>query len=137
MSFLYRTGLTVTRKRPYIDWANGLDEDGPDLTPELAGDRRTIYLVPESDDEPALACFRGKVASLLSASPGGLGGLRGLVHLRAILGNIGIIVLPDQVAVARAHEAFQPDGSLTEPAQQASIEALGKTLASILMKLRA
>lgn len=55
MSFLYRTGLTVTRKQPYIEWANGLDDDGPDLTPELAGDRRTIYLVPESDDEPDVA----------------------------------------------------------------------------------
>jgi hypothetical protein len=55
MSFLYRTGLTVTRKQPYIDWANGLDDDGPDLTQELAANRRTIYLVPESDVEPDVA----------------------------------------------------------------------------------
>ena len=87
--------------------------------------------------EPPAAGFRGKAAALMSASPGALGGLRGLVHLRSILGNIGVIVLPDQVAVARAHEAFGPDGSLTDPKQQAGIEALGKTLASILMKLRA
>jgi chromate reductase, NAD(P)H dehydrogenase (quinone) len=39
--------------------------------------------------------------------------------------------------VARAHQAFRPDGSLTDPEQQAGIEALGKALASILMKLRA
>jgi hypothetical protein len=38
--------------------------------------------------EPPLVAFRGKVARLMSASPGGLGGLRGLVHLRSILGNI-------------------------------------------------
>ena len=50
---------------------------------------------------------------------------------------IDLIVLPDQIAVARAHEAFQPDGSLSDPKQQAGIEALGKALASILMKLRA
>jgi chromate reductase, NAD(P)H dehydrogenase (quinone) len=87
--------------------------------------------------EPPLVAFQGKVATLMSASPGALGGLRGLVHLRSILGNIGVIVLPDQVAVARAHEAFQPDGSLIDPKQQAGIEALGKTLASFLMKLRA
>jgi chromate reductase len=59
------------------------------------------------------------------------------VHLRSILGNMGVIVLPDQIALARAHEAFRPDGSLTEATQQAGIEALGKTLASLLMKLRA
>jgi chromate reductase len=87
--------------------------------------------------EPPLVAFRGKVAALMSASPGTLGGLRGLVHLRSILGNMGVIVLPDQVAVARAHEAFRPDGSPAEPRQQASIEALGKTLASFLMKLKA
>ncbi len=87
--------------------------------------------------EPALVVFRGKVATLMSASPGALGGLRGLVHVRSILGNIGVIVLPDQIAVAKAHEAFQPDGSLVDPKQQAGIERLGKTLASLLMKLKA
>jgi NAD(P)H-dependent FMN reductase len=87
--------------------------------------------------EPPLVAFRGKVATLMSASPGALGGLRGLVHVRSILGNIGVIVLPDQIAVAKAQEAFQSDGSLTDPKQQAGIEALGKTLASFLMKLKA
>ena len=81
--------------------------------------------------------FRGKVATLMSASPGGLGGLRALVHVGSILGNIGVIVLPDQIAVAKAHEAFKPDGSLKDPKQQAGIEALGNTLASFLMKLKA
>jgi chromate reductase, NAD(P)H dehydrogenase (quinone) len=47
-----------------------------------------------------------------------------------------VIVLPDQIAVAKAREAFQPDGSLVDPKQQAGIEALGKTLASFLMKLK-
>jgi chromate reductase len=81
--------------------------------------------------------FRGKVATLMSASPAALGGLRGLIHLRSILGNIGVIVLPDQVAVPKAHEAFQPDGSLNDAKQQVGIEALGRTLASFLMKDKA
>jgi len=87
--------------------------------------------------EPSLVAFRSKVATLMSASPGALGGLRGLVHVRSILGNIGVIVLPDQIAVARAHEAFRPDGSLLDPNQQAGIEGLGKTLASFLVKVKA
>src|SRR5262245_44939761 len=61
--------------------------------------------------EPSLMAFRSKVATLMSASPGALGGLRGLVHVRSILGNIGDRDLPEQIAVARAHEAFNPDGS--------------------------
>lgn len=87
--------------------------------------------------EPPLACFTGKVAALMSASPGALGGLRGLVHVRAILGNIGVLVLPEQVAVPRAHEAFQPEGVLKDAKQQASVERLGERLAQMLVKLRA
>lgn len=87
--------------------------------------------------EPPLAAFRGKVAALMSASPGALGGLRGLVHLRSILGNIGVIVLPDQVAVPQAHEAFQADGTLKDPKRQAAVEGLGRTLAEFLAKLKA
>jgi NAD(P)H-dependent FMN reductase len=86
--------------------------------------------------EPSLVAFRGKVATLMSASPGALGGLRGLVHVRSILGNIGVVVLPEQIAVAKAPEAIRPDGSLTDSKQEAAIEGLGKTLASFLMKLK-
>ena len=60
-------------------------------------------------NEPSLLAFKGKTAVLMSASPGNLGGLRGLVHLRAILGNIGMIVLPDQIAVPKAYEAIDSD----------------------------
>jgi len=86
--------------------------------------------------EPSLLAFRDKVATLMSASPGALGGLRGLVHVRSILGNLGVIVLPDQIALAKAHEAFQPDGSLVDPKRQAGVEGLGKTLALFLVKLK-
>src|ERR1700758_1959235 len=77
--------------------------------------------------EPSLVAFRSKVAALMSASPGALGGLRALVHVRSILGNIGVIVLPDQIAIAKAHEAFKQDGSLVDPKRQEGVEGLGKT----------
>jgi NAD(P)H-dependent FMN reductase len=86
--------------------------------------------------EPSLVAFKGKVATLMSASPGALGGLRGLVHVRSILSNIGVIVLPDQIAVPKAKDAIKPDGSLVDPKQQAGIEGLGRTLASFLMKFK-
>jgi chromate reductase len=85
--------------------------------------------------EPALVAYTGKAAALMSASPGALGGLRGLVHLRSILGNIGVVVLPDQLAIARAFEAFNEDGSLKDVKQQAGIIKLGASLANLLQKL--
>jgi NAD(P)H-dependent FMN reductase len=86
-------------------------------------------------NEAPLAAFAGKVATIMSASPGALGGLRGLVHLRSILGNIKVLVLPDQVAVPKAYEAFNVDGTLKDPKQQQSIEQLGDGLTKILLKL--
>ena len=76
-------------------------------------------------NEPALAAFKGKIAGLMAASPGQLGGVRGLAVLRSILSNIGVIVIPTQMAIARANEAFDEDGSLKDERQQAGIEAVG------------
>ncbi|MBI4784241.1 MAG: NAD(P)H-dependent oxidoreductase [Oscillatoriophycideae cyanobacterium NC_groundwater_1537_Pr4_S-0.65um_50_18] len=88
-------------------------------------------------NEPGLAAFVDKVAAIMSASPGALGGLRGLVPLRMLLGNIRILVLPDQVAIPKAYEAFDLDGSLKDAKQQASVEHLGKRVTTILSKLNA
>ncbi|MBD2042795.1 NADPH-dependent FMN reductase [Microcoleus sp. FACHB-672] len=90
---------------------------------------------PASPDEPMLACFSDKVAAIMSASPGGLGGLRGLVSLRSLLGNIKVIVLPDQVAIPKIHEAFNADGTLKDLQQQASIEKLGENVTKVVSKL--
>ncbi|MFS0758197.1 NAD(P)H-dependent oxidoreductase [Noviherbaspirillum sp. 1P10PC] len=87
------------------------------------------------DGQDGLAPYRNKVAVLMSASPGSYGGLRGLVHVRAILGNIGVIVLPEQLAVGKAHEAFSLDGSMQNPKMQQSVETLGRTLATTLARL--
>lgn len=89
----------------------------------------------ESDDEPALAAYRGKTALLLSASPGGFGGMRGLVHLRSILGNIGVIVLPDQVAVPKAHEVFDGEGGIKDERTAGQVTRVVKGLVDFLKKL--
>lgn len=87
-------------------------------------------------DEPPLIAFQNKVAVLMSASPGALGGLRGLVHLRAILGNINVLVLPEQRAVSAAHEEFAEDGSLKNAKLQQAIEGLGGRLVEVLSRLK-
>ncbi len=89
----------------------------------------------ETKEEPPLACFNKKVAAILSASPGGLGGMRALVPLRAMLENIGVLVLPGQVAISRAHEAFDANGILKDAKQDAAVRSLSAELAKILSKL--
>lgn len=89
-----------------------------------------------SPGEAPLAGFTGKVATLMSASPGVLGGLRGLVTVRSLLANIGVIVLPNQVAVPKAHEAFDSEGKLKDPKQQASIESIARDLVGVVRKLK-
>ena len=40
--------------------------------------------------------------------------MRGLVNVRWILGNIGVLVIPEQHALAKAHEAFDASGKLID-----------------------
>ena len=77
-----------------------------------------------SDDEAPLAAYKGKVAGLVSASPGAFGGLRGLVTVRSILGNIGVLVVPTQFALGKAHEAFDAEGTLTDDRAKKSLGAV-------------
>ena len=66
-----------------------------------------------------LSAFRGKLCALVAASPGSLGGLRGLVHVRAILEGVGVFVIPQQLAVSAAHKVFDDEGAwLDETAEQ-------------------
>ena len=62
----------------------------------------------------ALSAFRGKVAGLMGASISPFGGLRGITHLRQILGTIQTVVATEQVLVPAAHAAFDEAGALKE-----------------------
>jgi chromate reductase, NAD(P)H dehydrogenase (quinone) len=86
-------------------------------------------------NETSLECFKDKVVGLMSASPGALGGLRGLVHVRSILSNIGVLVLPDQMAIGQANRAFDETGNLNDQAQHVAIIQLGSKLASVTARL--
>jgi len=86
----------------------------------------------DSPEEPAISALTGKSAVIMATSPGGLGGLRGLVPLRMLLGNLGITLLPDQIAIPSAFQAFSPDGHLVDPKQESKVKALGAKLAGHL-----
>jgi len=89
----------------------------------------------DSPDEPPISALAGKSAVVMATSPGGLGGLRGLVPLRMLLGNLGITLLPDQIAIPSAFQAFGPDGQLVDPKQETKVQALGAALALQLKKI--
>ena len=73
-------------------------------------------------DEPN--AFKGKIAGLLAASPGNLGGVRGLLTVRQVLTTLGVLVVPTQFAVSHAASAFAEDGSLKDERQHESVRAV-------------
>ncbi len=67
---------------------------------------------------------RGKVVGVLSASPGGLGGLRSQSHLVPLLLNLMCWVAPRNYALSRAGDAFDAQGALTGEAHVKSVQAV-------------
>jgi NAD(P)H-dependent FMN reductase len=87
-------------------------------------------------DEPSAVAFRGKVAALLAASPGNLGGIRGLFTVRQVLTTLGTLVIPTQFGLARANEAFDEDGSLKDAGQQKTVDTVASELVRIVGRLK-
>jgi chromate reductase, NAD(P)H dehydrogenase (quinone) len=89
----------------------------------------------KENGEAPLEAFSGKVAAIMSASPGGLGGIRGLVQLRAMLENIQVMVIPDQVTISMAHDLFLEDGKIKDSKKHDQIKQVASKLVSITSKL--
>lgn len=91
---------------------------------------------PEEGVAEGLAAYRGKVAALVATSPGPLGGLRGLVHVRAILSGIGVHVVPGDVAVGNGFQAFTEEGGLADEGVAArlrgTVEVLVRTTRALM-----
>jgi len=90
----------------------------------------------ESKDETPLSAYKDKIAAVLSASPGALGGLRSLLTLRAILSHVGVLVIPSQHALGKAGEAFEADGSLKDVKIRQRIEEICKELVSVIQRMK-
>jgi NAD(P)H-dependent FMN reductase len=82
------------------------------------------------EGEVPMEVYRTRVFALGSASPGGLGGLRGLSQFRLVLElGIGALVLPDQFALPRAAKAFDEHGHLKNKDQQEQLKTVIQKLA--------
>jgi chromate reductase len=80
--------------------------------------------------ESGLEVFRSRVFAISGASPGYYGTMRSLINLRQILAvGMGALVIPQQVAVPKAAEAFEEDGSLKNEAMQNTFKNVVEHLA--------
>lgn len=118
--------------------AEGLLVASPEYNSAISGTLKNAFdwVSRPAPGEKPLACFKGKVAALCAASTGALGGIRGLASVRLILGNLGVVLLPDQVALPKAAEAFDDDGNVVDPARRKSLMELGAALARATRALR-
>ena len=85
-------------------------------------------------NEPS--AFRERIAGLLAASPGNLGGVRGLFTVRQVLTTLGVLVVPTQFALSQAPAAFAEDGSLKDERQQEAVKAVVEELIRVATALR-
>lgn len=77
-----------------------------------------------------LMVYKSRVFALGSASPGGFGGMRGLIVLRQTLVlGLGALVLPDQISVSRANDAFDDAGRLKDKTQMHLLTSVIEKLA--------
>lgn len=84
-----------------------------------------------------LAATTNKPAALLSASPGPGGALRSMNFLRQYLQMaFAMLVVPQQFALGRAHEAFDEAGGLKDARAAQSVQSVLDALAGVAQALR-
>lgn len=118
--------------------ADGILLSSPEYNGSLSGVLKDVidWASRPEPNEPPLVAFKDKPIQLMSASPGGLGGIRGLIHLRGLLGGIQMICMPQQHCVAKAHEMFDASGNMIDDKQREIVEGLGKKLVELVRKLK-
>ena len=89
------------------------------------------WLSRKHGDEAHMAAYNGKIAAVMAASPGGLGGIRALPHLRYILEGIGVMVVPETIALGSSYQAFDDNGNLKDEGMQQRVVAMAKRLMEV------
>ncbi len=83
-----------------------------------------------AEGETGLEVYRTRVFAISGASPGYYGAMRSLLTVRQVLAvGIGAMVIPQQLALPRANNAFEEDGSLKDEAQQKMLTGVVEALA--------
>lgn len=122
---------SARKLKTLFDAADGLLLACPEYNAGIPGTLKNAldWVSRSAPGERPLQAFKGKVAALCSASPGALGGSRGLLQVRLVLSGIGVVVLPGQVSLPKANEAFDDEGNVLDPARRKALMELGAALA--------
>ena len=64
-------------------------------------------------DGISVSPYHGKVGAIASCSPGAMGGISMLYHLRDVLVRLGVLLISEQIAVGNAGSAFDESDNLT------------------------
>ena len=125
---------SMSRLKRIIAGANGLAISTPEyngFVPPLLVNAFSWVSRPEGD-EASCAAFAGKVAAVMAASPGSLGGVRVVPRLRDFLAELGVTVVPGFVTIRSAYGAFEEDGSFTDGANLDAVAGLMTRLVAAL-----
>jgi NAD(P)H-dependent FMN reductase len=95
--------------------------------------KNTIDWCTRADENP----LTGKVAAVVSASPGMFGGVRSMQLARQLLTHLGCFVIPAQCVLPHADKAFDATGRLTDARTQKAAEAVARQLVHTTAKLAA
>jgi chromate reductase, NAD(P)H dehydrogenase (quinone) len=79
--------------------------------------------------------FRGRAFAIAAASHGRLGGARSLAALRLILSACQALVIPNQLALAFADEAYDDRERLKQPPDIEALDALVRQLIDVSQRL--
>lgn len=142
---IYNVDLQETQGFPAIATAFQkllLEHDGlliasPEYNASLPGALKNVidWTSRANGDLKTGECYKGKIAAIMTASPGAFGGIRCLSHLRDVLTILLVNTLPSEIAVAKVGGMFDGDSDeMTNDTMRGVLEELSRTLVDTLRK---
>ena len=98
------------------------------MTPLL---KNTIDWATRADENP----LEGKVAAVVSASPGNIAAIRSMTLARSLLTHLGCVVVPAQCILPRADQAFDEQSRLKDERVRKNAQNVATELVRITTRL--
>lgn len=106
-------------------------------SPEYNGSFSTVlkntidWLFRPAKDDSYSPSYGQFIVGLMAVSPGGLGGIRGLSHIRELMSSLGSLVVPNQISLGVVYEAFNDQGRLNNSAIDDRLQVLAQQVVDL------